>query len=98
MTMLGQEEEEAMTDTHPGDGNAARLRTYWLVGPGAIKIRWGTPGDFTRCVTHLTKYMPGRAEGYCQNLHQTATGLATGSDLHRVASGKPPRGNRIGPG
>ena len=87
-----------MTDTHPGDGNAARLRTYWLVGPGAIKIQWGTPGDFTRCVTHLTKYMPGRAEGYCQNLHHTATGLATGSDLHRVASGKPPRGTRIGPG
>lgn len=80
------------------DDDAERLRQYWLYGAGAIKIRWGTPGDFSRCVTHLGKYMPGRAEGYCQNLHRRVTGMATGSDVHRLASGKPIRGDRVGPG
>ena len=79
-------------------GDAEKLRLYWTVGKGGAKIRWGTPGDFTRCVRHLNKYMPGRAEGYCQNLHQRMTGMATGSDAHRVASGKPPRGKVIGHG
>lgn len=87
-----------MADVNPGDGDAQRLRIYWLAGKGAAKIRWNTPGDFTRCVRYLSKYMPGRAEGYCQNLHKAATGMYTGSDAHRVASGKPPRGKRIGPG
>lgn len=26
----------------------SRLHTYWISGEGAQKIRWGTPGDFTR--------------------------------------------------
>lgn len=55
-----------------------RLRRYWTTGPGALKIRWGTPGDFNRCVRHLNKYMPGRAEGYCNNLHQRALGAPPG--------------------
>lgn len=67
-----------MPDLNPGDGDAEKLRQYWLHGPGAAKIRWGTPGDFTRCVRHLTKYMPGRAEGYCQRLHHRANGYYTG--------------------
>lgn len=67
-----------MADLNPGDGDAERLRRYWLTGEGALKIRWGTPGDFTRCVRELSKYMPGRAEGYCSNLHQRATGIRPG--------------------
>lgn len=67
-----------MADLKPGDGNAERLRQYWLTGPGAVKIAWGTPGDFTRCVRELNKYMPGRAEGYCSNLHQRANGIRPG--------------------
>lgn len=77
---------------------AAKLRAYWLRGEGAAKIKWGTPGDFTRCVRQIEKYMPGRAEGYCANLHHAATGTWPGSDANRVAAGKPPRGNRVGPG
>ncbi len=67
-----------MADLTPGDGNAEELRRYWLYGAGALKIRWGTPGDFTRCVRQLDQYMPGRAEGYCQLLHKRATGVYTG--------------------
>ena len=67
-----------MTDQRPGDGGAAKLKAYWTVGEGGSKIRWGTSGDFTRCTRHLDKYMPGRAEGYCANLHHAMTGMWPG--------------------
>lgn len=71
-----------MADLKPGDGNAEQLRRYWTTGAGGIKIAWGTPGDWTRCVALLSEYMPGRAEGYCQLLHKRATGVYTGSKLN----------------
>ncbi len=60
-------------------GNAEELRRYWTVGKGAAKIRWGTPGDWTRCVRQLSKYMGPRAKGYCQLRHKEVTGVYTGS-------------------
>jgi len=60
-------------------GNAEALRRYWTRGKGAAKIRWGTPGDWTRCVRQLSKYMGNRAKGYCQLRHKEATGVYTGS-------------------
>lgn len=60
-------------------GNAENLRRYWTVGKGALKIRWGTPGDWKRCVRHLSKYMGVRAKGYCQLRHKEVTGVYTGS-------------------
>lgn len=72
-----------MVDKTPGDGDAARLKRYWLTGEGAAKIRWGTPGDFTRCVRQVRKYMPGRAEGYCANLHFMANGYYPGDKRNR---------------
>jgi hypothetical protein len=60
-------------------GNAETLRRYWTSGPGAAKIRWGTPGDWTRCTRQLHKYMGAQAKGYCQLLHRRATGVYTGS-------------------
>lgn len=60
-------------------GNAEKLRRYWLYGRGAAKIRWNTPGDWTRCYRHLMKYMGPRAKGYCQLRHKEATGVWTGS-------------------
>ena len=63
----------------PGDVEAARrLKRYWTTGPGAAKIQWGVPGDGTRCIALLSKYMPGRAAGYCNNLHQEMTGQPMG--------------------
>jgi hypothetical protein len=63
-------------------GNAEQLRRYWTSGKGAAKIRWGTPGDWTRCVRQLSKYMGPRAKGYCQLRHKDATGVYTGSKLN----------------
>lgn len=59
-------------------GNAEALRRYWTRGKGALKIRWGTPGDWTRCVRQLSKYMGPRAKGYCQLRHKEVTGVYTG--------------------
>ena len=33
--------------------NTQRIMNYWISGAGAAKVRWGTPGDFDRCVSHL---------------------------------------------
>lgn len=63
-------------------GNAEGLRNYWTKGKGALKIRWGTPGDWKRCVRYLGKYMGVRAKGYCQLRHKEATGVYTGSKLN----------------
>lgn len=72
-----------MADLNPGDGNAEQLRRYWLTGKGGLRIRWGTPGDFTRCERLLDQYMPGRSEGYCANLHKRATGVWPGDKRNR---------------
>lgn len=67
-----------VADTPKDFAAVRRLRHYWLHGAGAAKIRWGTPGDWTRCNRHLRKYMGTRAKGYCQNLHHSAVGFYTG--------------------
>lgn len=64
-------------------GNAETLRRYWLHGKGALKIRWGTKGDWRRCVAHLTKYLGPRAKGYCSLRHKEATGMWTSDKAHR---------------
>ncbi|HEY7030707.1 MAG TPA: hypothetical protein VH482_05225 [Thermomicrobiales bacterium] len=53
-----------------GDGRMpGKLARYWRFGPGAAKIRWGTPGAWTRCHRNLSKYIgPERARGACTNL------------------------------
>lgn len=63
-------------------GNAEKLRHYWLFGRGALKIRWNTPGDWTRCFHHLAKYMGPRAKGYCALRHKEATGVWPGSKFN----------------
>jgi hypothetical protein len=50
------------------------LQRYWLTGPGAAKVRWGTEGSFRRCVSHLRKYFPQNPEGLCANLYHEAVG------------------------
>jgi hypothetical protein len=63
-------------------GNAEKLRRYWLYGKGAAKIRWNTPGDWTRCYRNLRKYMGIRAKGYCSLRHKEATGVWPGSKFN----------------
>jgi hypothetical protein len=59
-------------------GNVATLKRYWGQGRGAAKIRWGSPGDYTRCTKQLHKYLGARAKGYCARLHRERTGVWPG--------------------
>lgn len=68
-----------MADAHPGDGNARRLKDYWVHGAGAAKIQWGTPGDFNRCVVELGKYVAD-PKGLCNTYHEAALGVAPGQE------------------
>lgn len=60
-------------------GNAEELRRYWTIGKGGAKIRWNTPGDWTRCNRQLSKYLGPRAKGYCALRHKEMTGVWPGS-------------------
>lgn|GEM_PF-1833364 len=55
-----------------------QLIEYWVHGKGAKKIRWGTDGDFDRCVRNLRKYFPKNPEGLCNRLHTRALGKPPG--------------------
>ena len=74
-------EDLTAADTHDAPGwitnprETQRLRNYWTKGAGAAKIRWGTPGDLTRCSKFLGKYVgPQYAWGTCNNLHYEVFG------------------------
>ena len=55
-----------------------QLAHWWEHGPGAAQIRWGSPGDFDRCVrlavadAHMT---PERAKGFCNERHHAVLGI-----------------------
>lgn len=76
---LGKLEEQsilAVAKSVEGIKGTEKLRQYWTVGEGGLmKIRWGTPGSWTRCHRHLTKYIGPRANGYCTNLCQRMGGF-----------------------
>ena len=79
-------DQEALTAAGGADrnrGNAERLRRYWVHGEGAAKIRWGTAGDWKRCVRHLSKFLGVRAKGYCQLRHKDALGFYTATHAKR---------------
>jgi hypothetical protein len=57
----------------------ARIHNYWIRGKGAAKIRWGTPGDFTRCTRQLRKYIgPQFLNRTCAQWHHDALGYWPG--------------------
>jgi hypothetical protein len=68
-------------------GNAEKLRRYWESGAGAKKIRWGSGGDFNRCVNHLSKYLRN-PKGYCNLRHRRATGMSTSEHARRLRGKK----------
>lgn len=61
-----------------------QLLQYWVHGKGAAKIRWGTPGDFNRCVRNLRKYVRD-PKGLCNRLHTRALGAPPGQG-HALAA------------
>jgi hypothetical protein len=100
ITSLMEEEScnKAMTAAGGLDrnrGNAEKLRRYWTVGKGASKIRWGTGGDWTRCVRNLSKYMGPRSSGYCALRHKEMNGVWTGDKSHRQMYGRKSGGRRV---
>jgi hypothetical protein len=76
-------------------GKAEELRHYWTRGKGGLKIRWGTAGDWTRCVRHLGKYLGPRAKGYCALRHKEMTGMWTGDKKHRQMYGHKRGGRNV---
>jgi len=71
--------------------STARLRRYWVKGKGALKIRWGAPGDFNRCRRQLAKYVnPAFLAGTCANLHKEATGTWPGRQNGRFEGERAP--------
>jgi DNA-binding ferritin-like protein len=73
-------------------GNAEELRKYWTVGKGGLKIRWGTGGDWTRCVRNLKKYLGARSKGYCALRHKEMNGVWPGDKRNRELSYQEPTG------
>lgn len=61
-----------------------QLQNSYLHGKVAARIRWGTPGDYGRCVKQAMKHgiPPNVAKGMCQTLHKKATGMYTGERKH----------------
>jgi HK97 family phage prohead protease len=80
---LGDAARAAGMITNPA--GTERLHQYWVHGEGAAKIRWGEPGDFSRCVEHLRKYIRD-PEGYCNLAHHSALGFypATHAKLEKA--------------
>ena len=77
-----------ITDPKP----TRRITDYWVDGRGALKIKWGAPGDFNRCRRHLVKYVqnPKWLAGLCANLHfralHTWPGAHTGETMTLTAA------------
>ena len=68
-------------------GTEAQLRAYWTTGKGSLKVRWGTPGDLTRCHRHLAKYVgPQRSWSLAQSYHKSLFGVY--NHTHDVATGQ----------
>lgn len=63
-------------------GDAERLTRYWTRGPGAAKIKWGTPGDFTRCVRQLRGKVRD-PKGLCAEYHHMVNGFWPGDRRNR---------------
>ncbi|HCT77812.1 MAG TPA: hypothetical protein DGT23_14720, partial [Micromonosporaceae bacterium] len=88
----------AGTDTHPG---GEELKHWALHTPEGLS-KWATkPKPWTALYRFLLEKMDGNevlAKLTASRWFIDHFGYASGSDIHRVKSGKPPRGKVIGPG
>jgi hypothetical protein len=56
-----------------------QLENYWKRGKGALKIRWGTPGDWRRCFKHIKKHVNDEfAKRICSQWHHDVLGTWPG--------------------
>lgn len=74
-------------NTPAGRFRARHLIRWFERGEGAARIRWGSPGDFMRCVRLAGRHMtPDNAKGWCQLRHKGATGFYAGQGPHAKKS------------
>lgn len=93
-TTYSTDAETFAPGTHDGPGwitdpvPTQRIRTYWVKGKGAAKIKWGVPGDFNRCRSQLVKYVqnPEWLAGLCANMHKEALGFWPGGETGGAAA------------
>jgi hypothetical protein len=82
-------------DTTPGHDE---LHHYWVAGPGLAKWEHA-PKPWTTLVALLTPHVGlERAKVYASRWFIERKGYSAGSDINRVVHGKPPRGDKVGPG
>lgn len=66
------------------DAFVNNLERYWKRGKGAARIRWGTPGDWTRCHRFIRKHVgSARAKRICAQWHRDTTGMWPGDKRNR---------------
>lgn len=66
-----------------------QLQAYWVHGKGAARVRWGSSGDWSRCVRLLSKYVHNEyvVKAQCNELHKLATGLWTSQHAKLIHGG-----------
>lgn len=93
--VLAMATRAAGQDITPGHD---QLHHYWTRGEGLAKWR-DSPHPWTTLRDHLLKYVsPHKAVLMASKWFEEVFGYTAGSDLHRLDSGKPPRGKLVGPG
>lgn len=81
-----------------GARDGEELHRYWTRGEGLAK--WAeSPTPWTTLHEHLSEFLSGdKLDRTTSQWFHDVFGFWSGSDANRVAHGKPPRGQRVGPG
>lgn len=76
-----------------------QLKHYWTKEAEGL-AKWAkSPHPYTELHRHLSKFLgPERAKRVAAEWFHDVFGFWPGSDLNRVTHGKPPRGDKVGPG
>lgn len=60
------------------------LEKYWKFGKGALRVRWGTDNDWTRCHRLLTEHVGSeRAKRICSQWHKDMNGFWPGDKRNK---------------
>lgn len=79
--------------------DAQFLHHYWTRDPRGLAKWVEHEHPWTALHEHLLpKVGPVAADKYASAWFKEIFGFSAGSDLNRVTHGRPPRGNRVGPG
>ncbi|NUO57248.1 MAG: hypothetical protein HOV78_11320 [Hamadaea sp.] len=86
-----------MADGNPTNND--QLHHYWTRDPRGLEKWVKSDKPWTTLKNHLAKFVgEERAKRMASQWFFEIFGFHSGSDLNRVAHGKPPRGKVIGPG